>query len=257
MAKRDTDTEKWKKQFFKRLNQSEMLFWIYINDDCDHSGVWYVDIEVASIRIKEQINLEKMIEVFNLDEERVILFHQGKKLLIKGFVTFQYGLDPSPKNRLHLAAYKTLTAHGFDWFNGVVTALERPKEAGTGSRYVLKELNPLNGEFDQLEFFNEFWGKYPAKGQLNRSASMRIFFETVVSRETASRILKSLENYTAHLKANTWKQPLKCLNWLSEWPDWENHIEPEKEETDAERDARILAKYQKCLDENLPRIRKR
>lgn len=247
MSKRDTDTEKWKKQFFKRLSQTEMLFWIYMNDDCDHSGVWYVDTEVASLRIKAEIDLPKMIASFNEDEERVIPFHGGKKILIKAFVLFQYGPHPSSKNRLHMAAEKTLRNHGFEWFDGVVTALERPKGAGTGSRYVLKEgvVGETKDEFDQLEAFNEFFEKYPARGRLNKSASMRIFFETIISRDLYTRILKSLENYNAHLKANDWKQPLKTLNWLEEWPDWETHQEPEKEETDAERDARILAKYQK------------
>ena len=249
MAKRDTDNEKWKKQFFKRLTQSEMLFWLYINDDCDHSGVWYVDLEVAALRIKEpSIDLPKMIGVFNLDEERVILFHGSKKLLIKSFVVFQYAPDPSPRNRLHLAANKTLEAHGFKWFNAVTTPLERPKEAGTGSRKqeVKEGCGKPDSDFDQLDEFNEFWELYPAKGRLNRSASLRVWCEIVVRREESLRIRTALENYSEHLRANSdWgKQPKACLKWLEEWVDWESHQEPltQEQEERAKQHERITKK---------------
>lgn len=244
--KRDTDPEKWKKQFFKRLNHVEMLFWLYINDDCDHSGVWYVDTEVASMRVKAEIDIAKMIEVFNLDEERVLLFHGGKKILIKSFVVFQYSENPSPKNRLHLAAEKTLRGHGFEWFNGVVTELERPKvQVQVKDKAFGKSENLLDQDFNQLEAFNEIWELYPSRGRLRRSASLRIWCEIVVSRAYVTRIQTALSRYSAHLKANGWKQPMEAAKFLAEWPDWENYAEPEKEETDAERDARILAKYQK------------
>ncbi len=129
MAKRFTDTEIWKKQFFKGLTQVQMLFWKYINDECDHSGVWYVELDVASIRLKEQINLQEMMGAFNRDEERVTLFDGGKKLLIKGFIPFQYR-EIRENNRLHQAALSTLNHHGFDWIKGVIRALQRPQYKG-------------------------------------------------------------------------------------------------------------------------------
>ena len=38
MAKRFTDNEKWKNQFFKGLSTVNKLFFLYILDDCDHAG---------------------------------------------------------------------------------------------------------------------------------------------------------------------------------------------------------------------------
>lgn len=240
MAKRNTDTEKWKKQFFKRLTQSQMLFWMYINDDCDHSGVWYVDLDVASMRIKDEIDLKAMIQAFNQDEERVILFHNGKKLLIKPYVLFQYGETPNPRNRLHLAAEKTLKGHGFGWFNGVITLLERPKEVCIKDYVGLGDRGVEEGDFDQLSSFEEIWGEYPARGRLKRSASLRLWCEIAPNRDIAARVRKSIKNYAGHLKANDWKMPLELPNFLASWDDWENHIEPKKEETREERDARLL-----------------
>ena len=60
MAKRFTDTDRWKKPFIKGLNLEQKLLWFYILDDCDHAGLWHVDIEVASIRVGVNIDLQKI-----------------------------------------------------------------------------------------------------------------------------------------------------------------------------------------------------
>ena len=228
MSKRFTDSEKWKKQFFKRLTQGQMLFWNFINDDCDHAGIWYVDLEVCALRIKEQVDIEKIVSVFNEDEERVILFDRGKKLLIKAFMPFQYGENLGDKNRLHQAALETLRKHGYEYFKGVITPLEQVKGKVKGKVMEKEEeLEKPNHDpkFNQLEAFEEIWELYPAKGRLKRSASLRIWCEIAVSRDIASRVQKSIKNYTEHLKANDWKNPQEFPNWLPNWPEWERHKE--------------------------------
>ena len=39
MAKRFTDTDKWKKGFIRNLPTKYKLLWLYILDDCNHAGV--------------------------------------------------------------------------------------------------------------------------------------------------------------------------------------------------------------------------
>ena len=56
MAKRFTDTDKWKKGFIRNLPSKYKLLWLYILDDCNHAGIWDTDFEVASIRIGSKIN---------------------------------------------------------------------------------------------------------------------------------------------------------------------------------------------------------
>ena len=50
-----TDTDKWKKRFLRELKPQHKLLWFYILDDCNHAGIWDVDIEVASIRVGEEL----------------------------------------------------------------------------------------------------------------------------------------------------------------------------------------------------------
>jgi len=65
MAKRFTDSEKWKKPFIKKLPMQYKLLWFYLLDDCNHAGVWQVDLEIASLRIGYKLNLKDSITALN------------------------------------------------------------------------------------------------------------------------------------------------------------------------------------------------
>ena len=60
MAKRMTDTDKWKKRFLKDLNYANKLLWLYMLDDCNHAGIWDIDLEVASIRIGLNVDIHDL-----------------------------------------------------------------------------------------------------------------------------------------------------------------------------------------------------
>ena len=98
MAKRFTDTEKWKKPFIRGLQGPYKLLWLYICDDCDHAGIWQVDMDVAQIRIGEKININDAVKSF---EDKIIIFDKGNKWFIPSFVEFQYPSGLNPENRSH------------------------------------------------------------------------------------------------------------------------------------------------------------
>jgi len=98
MAKRFTDTEKWKKPFIRGLQGPYKLLWLYICDDCDHAGVWQVDLEVAEIRIGEKINRLEALKSFG---DKIVMFDDGNKWFIPSFIEFQYPSGLNPDNRAH------------------------------------------------------------------------------------------------------------------------------------------------------------
>ena len=98
MAKRFTDTEKWKKPFIRGLQGAYKLLWLYICDDCDHAGIWQVDMEVAAIRIGEKIDSKEAIKSF---DEKIIIFDKGNKWFIPSFLEFQYPSGLNSDNRAH------------------------------------------------------------------------------------------------------------------------------------------------------------
>lgn len=104
MAKRFTDTDKWKKNVIKKMPPAYKLLWIYMCDDCDNAGIWHVDFDVAEIRIGEQISEEKAKEYFG---DKIISIDKGEKWFIPGFIDFQYGVL-NIKNRAHESVIKKL-----------------------------------------------------------------------------------------------------------------------------------------------------
>lgn len=106
MAKRFTDTDKWKKPFIRALPAPYKLLWFYILDDCNHAGIWEVDIEVASIRIGEKITAEKALRYFGDRVQKI----SASKWFLADFIFFQYG-DLNEKNRLHLSVIQILNKY--------------------------------------------------------------------------------------------------------------------------------------------------
>lgn len=93
MSKRFADTDKYKKPFMRGLPAAYKLLWDYICLDCNNSGIWQVDFDVAQIRIGTDAPIEqsKALAVFNMGEERIRVLNGGSKWFIVPFVEFQYG----------------------------------------------------------------------------------------------------------------------------------------------------------------------
>lgn len=130
MAKRFTDTEKWKKSFLRGLDGAYKLLWLYILDDCDMAGIWQVDLEVARIRIGEQVDGVTALRAFG---DRVVAFDGGKKWFVRDFIFFQYG-ELRESNRMHLAVINTLKKNNLDFPQGASEGLPSPQGQGQGKR---------------------------------------------------------------------------------------------------------------------------
>lgn len=113
MAKRFTDTEKWKKPMIRKMKAAYKLLWLYILDECDHAGIWHVDFEVAQIKIGEKLKETEAIKSFG---EKIHVFDGGNKWFIPDFLEFQYG-ELNEKNRAHQSVLKILDKYGLIGFN--------------------------------------------------------------------------------------------------------------------------------------------
>ena len=105
MAKRFTDTEKWRRPWFRQLSNEYKLLWYYILDTCDMIGVWYVDIELASFLIGIKISKPDALKAFR-KQIRVL---DKSRWFVKDFVGFQYG-KLVPTNNMHKSAIAKLKA---------------------------------------------------------------------------------------------------------------------------------------------------
>lgn len=132
MAKRFIDTEIFKKKSIRNLKASHKLFWIYILNDCNHAGIWEVDMEVAQLRLDVKISEKEILHVF---KEKIVILNGGSKWFIPDFITFQYG-ELKENNKAHKNIISLLKKENLlsDDLNpkplprGIQGASEAPKE---------------------------------------------------------------------------------------------------------------------------------
>ncbi len=135
MSKRFTDTEKWQDPWYRKLKPEEKNFWDYICCQCDNSGVWKPDLEVASFYIGFFIK-ESVLTSINQDKERVVILSNGY-WLIKEFIDFQHGHKiNNPNVRKHIT--KLIDKHnryGYPLDTHLmptITGIDTPKGKGIG-----------------------------------------------------------------------------------------------------------------------------
>lgn len=146
MGKRLSDTNKWKNAFFRSLDAPYKLFWLYILDDCDHAGIWIVDIDVVKIRIKEDVSLDEAITIFG---DKITVLKNGDVWFIKDFIEFQYG-ELNPKNRVHESVIKILNKYKIEIIKPLTSPLQGAKDKDKDINKD-KEISGENENFEPTE----------------------------------------------------------------------------------------------------------
>lgn len=125
MSKRDTDTEIWVEDWFRSLSDSEMLFWFFIKDQCDHAGFWRPNFKEFENITGRRINRWEFLNKVNAGKERVKELPNGR-WFITGFISFHNGNVLNLKNHFHKTVYdmfranlpmEDTTTYGFEVFN--------------------------------------------------------------------------------------------------------------------------------------------
>ncbi len=85
MAKRLTDSEKWKDEWFLSLDNDSRMIWIYILDTCTHAGLLKKNLKMMNFCCNTLYTEEKINEIF---DKRLI--DLGDTYFIPKFLKFQY-----------------------------------------------------------------------------------------------------------------------------------------------------------------------
>ena len=120
MAKRFTDSEKWKDPFFEELTKDLKLAWLYLLDDCDHAGIWKKSIKRLNFSIDTNFTEKDLLEAF---KDRIVVLNSDKWFIHK-FITFQYGNEfLKSKQKAVLSAVKILNDNNLlkELDNGLIT----------------------------------------------------------------------------------------------------------------------------------------
>jgi len=87
MAKRFTDTDKWDKPWFRKLNPTQKCFVMYCFDKCDRSGVLNIDIEMIEFLIGDKV---ENIDCIFPENFKIIKMDESNKWFMPDFLKFQY-----------------------------------------------------------------------------------------------------------------------------------------------------------------------
>lgn len=109
MAKRFTDTEKWKDEWFDQLSIMGKLFFFYFTDNCDHAGVLKSSLRRFCKDVGGAYRQEDFEREFG---DRVMLLSNGSMFMPK-FIKFQYG-KLSKDNNAHVGVVKSLKYNGIE-----------------------------------------------------------------------------------------------------------------------------------------------
>jgi len=88
MAKRFIDTSLFNKRWFREFPPKMKLFYLYMLTQCDHAGMYDVDLELASFQTGMPVKQEDVDEYL---KDHIEIIKEDKWFLRK-FVDFQYGI---------------------------------------------------------------------------------------------------------------------------------------------------------------------
>lgn len=101
MPKRYIDSEILNKTFIRKMPTKYKLFWVYLFCKCNHAGIWEIDMELTSLLIGENIDLNEAIKYINHDKVRIVPVNNKGKLFIPGYIDIHYKGGLTPGNNAH------------------------------------------------------------------------------------------------------------------------------------------------------------
>jgi hypothetical protein len=212
MSKRFTDTDKWKKPFIKSLPAEYKIFWLFLLDECDHAGIWHVELDIAEARLGIKLSLEKIRGLFN---GKVVEFDSGNKLFVPDFVQFQYGIL-NPENKAHRSVINILNRYNLmEHVSPFQRAKDKDKELDKD-----KDTDMVGGIFsiEHCAFLALRDDRFVSANKTDK-AQLKVFNEYL---ESTAVYEKDILDYKSHYARWRKKQPKGLVPKVSEPADPSN-----------------------------------
>ncbi len=160
MAKRFIDTNIFRKPSVRAMKAPYKALFIYLLCECDHAGVWDVELDVAEARLGMKLDPDKALAELG---GTVVEVGTGK-WWVADFVEFQYG-NLNPSNRVHLSVLNRLSSLGIDPENKpLASPLEGAKDKEKDKDTELEEKERARESKQRAEeSFARFWAVYARK----------------------------------------------------------------------------------------------
>lgn len=191
MAKRFTDTSKYRKAWFRALPPRLKCAWDFLCLECDHAGIWSIDLESLRFHIGEEVTLEELVASFE------IVRVGDDKLFLPTFFEFQYGTSKEGF-RAKQSAVEILRKYALvDEFGDLIkcpgVSPDTPSISKSKSKSSSKSKRPeINFDFDSV------YSRFP-KRKGNQPGEARKALELQLETDQdANDFGKAVDNYAAH-----------------------------------------------------------
>jgi hypothetical protein len=111
MAKRFVSTDIWQEDWFLDMPNEYKLFWYYLISNCDHAGLFKVNLRIFNALNGVNLDSKKAIEYYNNGKQRIRIVLENL-WLIEDFFMYQYGETFNANNRVHESIEKLYNKHG-------------------------------------------------------------------------------------------------------------------------------------------------
>jgi hypothetical protein len=95
--KRFIDAGLFEDEWYCDLEMKYKLAWIYLMTNCGHDGIWKVSQKLLSFNVGENVEIIGLKRALG---SRVVELDDGRMWFIPKYITFQYGANLSPNNRV-------------------------------------------------------------------------------------------------------------------------------------------------------------
>lgn len=165
MPIRMTDTEIWEEDWFIDLPNEYKLFYLFIKDKCDHSGMWRPNRRKFTMSVHgSMLHYEEFLKKVNYDPEkqevknRIIILDNGKWFLTR-FISFQLGGKYYGKIGAHRGALKLLITNGIhpkdvpnmDWSGLESIEMKELRELAYGKGLYALSIGEGKGKHREIE----------------------------------------------------------------------------------------------------------
>lgn len=127
MAKRFTDSDKYKDPWFRKLSPTCKMLFLFMCDDCNHAGIWKENLDTFNFIYKTSATKEDIDAM----GDKVLKVNQ-ETYLIQSFIKFQYG-KLNPENKAHLGVIRALSYIGVDYLPYLAPSKELGSPLGIGT----------------------------------------------------------------------------------------------------------------------------
>ncbi len=214
MAKRFIDTGIFRKPSIRAMKAPYKALFIYLLCECDHAGIWDVEIDVAEARLGMRLDADKAIKEMG---GAVVEVAQGKWYLVD-FVEFQYG-NLNPANRVHASVMARLQSLNVDPENKpLVSPLKGAKDKDKDKDKDIQEGKERARDDRELNW--PVWGGPKCRAKwaefvAYRVSEKKLRYKTVATEQRAldlaARYFPSGPDFVSaldHTMARTWAFPV-------------------------------------------------